>query len=48
MPELYIALFCLGKLKETTNILVQDIEVDKLKGCKIRTFVIQTVLPPSL
>lgn len=47
-PELCTALFCLGELIKTADIVAKDGQVNKWKGCKIGAFVTQTPLPFSL
>lgn len=47
MPELCAALFCLGELMKTANILAKGAQVNKQKGCEIGIFVTQMALPFS-
>lgn len=47
MPELHTALFCLGELMKTANILAKEAQVNKQKGCKTGVFVTHTALPFS-
>lgn len=39
MPKLRTALFRLGELMKTADILAKDAQVNKRKGCKIGAFV---------